>query len=79
MIDLCVISAATATELLRDMGLKITPTMLRNGIEQGAFPFGVVIRSNGGFPRCYVFEKRLKEWAEENGKTEKTLGFKKGV
>lgn len=67
MIDLAILTAESATERLRAMGMKISPEMLRLGIEQNAFPFGVVIRSKSDSPRCWVFEKRLLDWATEMG------------
>lgn len=62
-----VINAAEATERLRAMGLKISPETVRDGIEQGQFPFGVLIRKKSGTPVCYVFPKKLQEWAQEMG------------
>lgn len=68
MIELSILTAAEATERLRSMGMKISPEILREGIEQGAFPFGTVVRTKNDTPRCYIYEKRLMSWAEENGR-----------
>lgn len=62
-----VLNANDATEQLRAMGMKISPETLRDGIEQNQFPFGVLIRKKSGSPVCYVFSKKLNEWAEEMG------------
>ena len=63
-----VIETMTAEEAayrLRSMGMRISPTILRAGIEQGVFPFGVVIRSECGSPRCQVFVRLLERWLDE--------------
>ena len=67
MINLSIITAAEATERLRSMGMRISPEILRDGIEQGQFPFGAVIRSINDTPRCYVYEKKFNEWARDVG------------
>ena len=68
MINLSILTAAEATERLRAMGMRITPETLRDGIEQKQFPFGNVVRgSKSDSPRCYVYEKKLMEWAQEVG------------
>lgn len=67
MIDLKIITAAEATERLRSMGMRISPEILRDGIEQGVFPFGSVVRSKNDNPRCYVYERKLTEWANNIG------------
>ena len=67
MINLSILTAAEATERLRGMGMRISPEILRDGIEQGRFSFGDVIRSKNDSPRCYVYERKLMEWAEERG------------
>lgn len=59
MVNLAILTAAEATERLRGMGMKISPEILRDGIEQGVFPFGSVVRSKNDTPRCYVYEKKL--------------------
>lgn len=66
-IEIRTITVAEATERLRAMGMKISPEIVRDGIEQRRFPFGDVIRTKSGSPRCYVYEKSLMEWASEKG------------
>ena len=67
MVNLAILTAAEATERLRTMGMKISPEILRDGIEQGRFPFGDLIRTKNDNPRCYVYEKKLVEWAQDHG------------
>lgn len=67
MIDLAILSAGEATEKLRGMGMRISAPTLINGIEQGLYPFGIVIRTEKGSPVCQVFERKLMEWAKEYG------------
>ena len=67
MINLAILTAQEATERLRDMGMKISADMLRCGIAQKQFPFGVLIRTEDDNPRCYIYEKKLIQWAKENG------------
>jgi hypothetical protein len=67
MINLNIITAEEATERLRAMGMRISPETLRNGIEQGRFTFGDVVRSNRDNIRCYVYEKKMMEWARDIG------------
>lgn len=62
-----VINVTEATERLRAMGLKISPETVREGIEQKQFPFGVLIRKKSGSPVCYIFPKKLQEWARDMG------------
>lgn len=69
-IQLDIMNAAEAASLLRQMGMKISPEMLRAGIEQGCFPFGDVIRSKQDSPRCYVYRRLLDEWAAERAHTQ---------
>lgn len=70
--ELGTINATEATAILRQTGMKISPTILRDGIEQKVFPFGDVVRSRNGSPVCFIYRKKLMEWIEErayqNGK-----------
>lgn len=43
-----------ATQKLRAMGIKISPSMLREGIAQGHFPFGNYIKADKSCA-CYVW------------------------
>lgn len=67
MFDLKILTAVEAVEILRGMGMHISPETLRAGIEQNRFNFGDVIRSKNDNPRCYIYEKKLMEWAKDKG------------
>lgn len=56
-----VLTAAEATEILRRCGLRITPEILRAGLQQKAFPFGTFIQGEKT-PRCYIYENQLEAW-----------------
>lgn len=74
MMDLAILTAQEAVEWLRAMGMKISPDTLRNGIEQNQFPFGNVVKTRDGTPRCYIYKKRMLQWAAELGYTEGEQG-----
>lgn len=57
------ITPQEAVEILRDCGMKIGPEALREGLLQGAFPFGTAIRLQT--VRCWVYPKKLEEWISE--------------
>ena len=67
MINLNIITAEEATECLRAMGMRISPEILRSGIEQGRFEFGDVVRSKNDNIRCYIYKKKMLEWAKDKG------------
>ena len=67
MINIKILTAAEATEKLRAMGMKISASLVRDGIEQNRFDFGDVVRSKNDSPRCYVYEKKLIQWAKDKG------------
>lgn len=41
------LNAVEATEILRNVGLRISPETVRDGIQQGVFPFGDCVMSGG--------------------------------
>lgn len=51
------------TERLRALGMRISPTIVRKGIEQGSFPFGTYIDSDK--PRYFIYQKLLDQWIAE--------------
>jgi hypothetical protein len=54
------ITTEEAAVMMREAGIPIETTTLRDGIEQGIFPFGVCIaRSRKVF---IVFKKKFAEW-----------------
>lgn len=63
-----VLTAAEATEWLRGEGLRISPDTIRDGIQQGIFPFGDCVMS-GDKPRwCYIYANKLEEWIKDKQK-----------
>lgn len=53
-----------ASKYLRDMGLKMWPGTLADGLEQGVYPFGVCIRTDRS--RVFqIFKKKLDAWISE--------------
>jgi len=65
------ITPEEACERMRAVGMKITATVVRNGIKQGVFPFGDAIESETPGPfRFFVYPKLLGEWLKEKGLTQ---------
>jgi len=52
-------------EVLRSLGMKISPDTLRDGIEQGCFTFGKCVRRRSGGPVYYVYKALLDRWITE--------------
>lgn len=70
MID--AMTAAAATEYLRGMGLRISPEVIRMGIQQGVFPFGDCVMNGTKTKWCYIYKPKLDQWiAERTGETGK--------
>ncbi len=61
---------AEATEVLRSMGMRITSETLREGIEQGRFPFGTCIRRRSGGPVYFVYQTLFDQWVAERASEE---------
>lgn len=59
------LTPAEATEQLRALGVKISPETLRDGLEQGKFPFGIAIKSRHGGNICQIYKKLFDEWVDE--------------
>lgn len=59
------LSPQRAVEELRSMGMKINADTMRLGIEQGAYPFGLCIRTNGGAPVYQIYRKLFEQWIED--------------
>lgn len=54
------ITPEEAAEIIRSKGIKIGAEAVRDGIEQGVLPFGIMIRQN---KRNYLISrKKLNEW-----------------
>ena len=59
------LTAQEATERLRAAGLRISPETLRDGIQQGVFPFGSCVMKEGKVKWCYVFSNLMEAWIRE--------------
>lgn len=58
------LTLAQAVDYLHDKGLSICKETLGNGLEQGAYPFGICIRNDGR--RVFqIFKKKLDAWIAE--------------
>lgn len=69
--EMNVLTAAEATEILRRCGLRISPEILRAGLQQKAFPFGTFIQGEKT-PRCYIYENQLESWIRARSREEET-------
>ena len=59
-------SVQEAVKRLRSVGIRICAQTLRDGIEQGAFPFGTCYRVRDSKRRvCRVYTRKLEEWIRE--------------
>lgn len=59
------ITVAEATEELRRLGLRISPDTIRDGLEQGKYPFGVHIKSRNGGNVYQIYTKLFRAWIDE--------------
>ena len=59
-----ILTVEEATEKLRALGMRISPTTLRSGMEQGRFPFGDFINTDKSCV-CYVYTRLLEQWILE--------------
>ena len=55
-----------AAEYLRASSMSISPDTLRRGIEQGVYPFGLCIKTDGSAV-YQIFKRLLDEWIAERG------------
>lgn len=63
-----VLTAQEATEILRSEGLKISADTIRNGIQQGVFPFGDCVTEDGKVRWCYIYGPKLEAWIADKTK-----------
>jgi hypothetical protein len=63
-----VLTAQEATEILRSEGLKISADTIRNGIQQGVFPFGDCVTEDGKVRWCYIYRPKLEAWIADKTK-----------
>ena len=50
---------------MRMAGIRISPETLRDGLEQGVYPFGVYIKSRHGGNVYQIFATLLDDWINE--------------
>jgi hypothetical protein len=62
------LTAAEATERLRAEGLRISPDTIRDGIQQGVFPFGDCVMSGDKPKWCYIYGPKLEAWIADKTK-----------
>lgn len=58
-------TAAETAEYLRSLGMKISPDVIRSGLQDRRFPFGDFIPNEDGRGRWYVYKRLLNEWVAE--------------
>ena len=61
MVNIETMTPEEATERLRAAGMKISPTVIRDGLRQKIFPFGDAIESERSC-RFFVYTRLLEEW-----------------
>lgn len=49
-------------QIFRDVGIATTEEKIRNGIEQGLFPFGVIVRSDKGNVMSEIYTRQVYEY-----------------
>ena len=59
------LTAQEATERLRAAGLRISAETVRDGIQQGVFPFGDCVMSGDKLKWCYIYANKLEAWIKE--------------
>lgn len=55
------LNAQQTAEVLRSLGMKVSPEKVRNGIQQGAYPFGDYIMIDRQ-PSVTIYEPLLRDW-----------------
>ena len=63
MLDRATLTPAEATTHLMAAGMSISVKTLRDGIEQGVFPFGICVMSDSRI--FYISKKKLAEFIKE--------------
>lgn len=56
------ITPQEAAEKLRGLGMKISPDVIRAGLEQRVFSFGDAVENGNGSYRYLVYDRLLDEW-----------------
>lgn len=58
------ITPEEACQRLRAMGVQISPSVIRDGLRQGVFPFGNAVKSEKGC-RFLIWEVLFDAWLKE--------------
>lgn len=58
-------TAKDATQILRGLGMEISPESMRGCIKNGTFPFGDVIAGEGKKGEVKIYTKMLDAWIQE--------------
>ena len=58
------LSLKEATEVLRQAGLRTTETTIRDGLEQGVYPFGDCVK-RGKNRVFHIYRRLLEQWIDE--------------
>lgn len=58
------ITVEEASKRLQEIGMRISPTIVRDGMAQGQFPFGSYIKTEKSCV-CFVYPKLLEKWIAE--------------
>ena len=64
------LTAAQALDRLRNAGSIMGEIALKDGIEQGVFPFGVCVHSSGKKRTFIIYEALLEKWIAERSAPE---------
>lgn len=55
-----------AADRMREKGMRISPTTVADGIEQGIYPFGSLIKREGNHNRKFIiYEVDFDRWVAE--------------
>ena len=59
-----ILTVAETSVRLRALGMKVSPTTLRLGLQQRVFPFGDCVKTGEDNTLCFVYEKLLDQWIQ---------------
>ena len=57
-------TAAQAAQVMREMGIRVSPQTIREGLEQGKYPFGECIEKKSGRNVYHIYTRLFEEWLE---------------
>lgn len=59
------LTPAEAVEELRTMGIRMSPELMRDALEQGVYPFGECIRSRHGGSVYHIYKRLFDDWVSD--------------